>query len=556
MTNKEIANAFAGLADVMELHDENVFKIRSYRNAYLTLRKLDGPLAGMSRAEMNQIKGVGEKIGDKIEELLKTGKLQAYEKYAANTPPGVIEMLHIKGLGHKKLLAVWKELDVENVGELIYACNENRLIELHGFGAKTQAEILKAAEYYQRSKNKLHFIDAENEAGQIIRFVQSKIPGVKITATGEVRRLLPVVDKIELLTIITPEALLKMADNAVFTIETQKNDLTHIITAEDTKMIVRHCSGQEFGSALFNSTGNGIFLDAFQLLQKEGRLQNYTDESAVFSAAGLPFIEPELRENAQIIEIAAAGKLPKLITVEDIKGVVHAHTNYSDGVNTLEEMAHYAQERGFKYLTITDHSKSAFYANGLKEDRLIEQWDAIDQLNRTFFSGFRVLKGIESDILNDGSLDYEEDILKRFDLIVASVHSNLKMTEEKATARLIKAVENPYTTILGHPTGRLLLSRQGYPIDHKKVIDACAANGVAIELNAHPYRLDLDWTWIPYAVEKGAWISINPDAHSCAGIDYLRYGVLTARKGGLEAAQCLNCLSADDFDAFCKTKKG
>jgi len=272
----------------------------------------------------------------------------------------------------------------------------------------------------------------------------------------------------------------------------------------------------------------------------------------VFDKAGLPFIEPELRETGAIIETAKLHRLPKLVTVEDILGVVHAHTLYSDGVNTIAEMAHYAQERGYAYLTITDHSKSAFYANGLKEERLREQWKEIDAINAGLFSGFRIFKGIESDILSDGSLDYPDEVLREFDLVIASVHSNLKMDEARATERLIKAVENPFTTILGHPTGRLLLSREGYPIDHKKVIDACAANKVAIELNANPYRLDLDWTWIPYAVSKGVVVSINPDAHSCHGIDDIRYGVLAARKGGLEPTQCLNTMSAEAFWSFAR----
>jgi DNA polymerase (family X) len=235
-----------------------------------------------------------------------------------------------------------------------------------------------------------------------------------------------------------------------------------------------------------------------------------------------------------------------------LQGVIHTHTTYSDGLNTLSEMAHYAKTKGFKYIGITDHSKAAFYANGLKEERLYQQWAEIDALNKTF-TDFTILKGIESDILNDGSLDYAEGILKQFDFIIASIHTNLKMDIDKATTRLIKAIENPYTTILGHPTGRLLLSREGYPIDYQKVIDACAANRVAIELNAHPYRLDLDWTKISMAMDKGVLIGIHPDAHSCAGIDHVQYGVFAAQKGGLEPKNCLNCLNINDFLNYKKT---
>ena len=240
-----------------------------------------------------------------------------------------------------------------------------------------------------------------------------------------------------------------------------------------------------------------------------------------------------------------------MINLGDIKGVIHTHTTWSDGLHSTREMAKMAQHLGYQYIGISDHSKAAFYANGLKEDRVQAQWDEIDALNGEFFN-FKILKSIECDILNDGALDYSDDILRGFDFVIASVHSVLKMNEEKATARLIKAVENPFVSILGHPTGRLLLSREGYPIDHKKVIDACAANKVAIEMNASPYRLDLDWTWIPYAREKGVLISVNPDAHTCEGIKDIRYGVLAARKGRLDTEGCLN---ARDLDGFLDSMK-
>ena len=273
------------------------------------------------------------------------------------------------------------------------------------------------------------------------------------------------------------------------------------------------------------------------------------EEENVFEKANLPFIAPELREQDWGFELAKNNQLPALIELEDIKGVVHNHSTYSDGINSLQEMAEATRDAGYEYLVMSDHSKAAFYANGLKEDRLYQQWAEIDALN-TQMAPFKIFKSIESDILNDGSLDYPEAILKQFDLIIASVHTNLRMDEEKATQRIITAVENPYTTILGHPTGRLLLSRKGYPIDHKKVIDACAANGVSIELNANPYRLDIDWTWIPYAREKGVLISINPDAHNVQGIHDIKYGVFAARKGGLTKEGCLNAKGLAEFSTF------
>ncbi|HNM27724.1 MAG TPA: PHP domain-containing protein, partial [Saprospiraceae bacterium] len=265
--------------------------------------------------------------------------------------------------------------------------------------------------------------------------------------------------------------------------------------------------------------------------------------------AGLPFIAPELREQSAVVQTARAGQLPQLIEENELRGILHVHTTWSDGLHSLRDMAEYVRSLGFDYIGITDHSQSAFYANGLKPDRVLQQMDEIDALNAEL-APFRIFKGIESDILNDGELDYEPDLLARFDFVIASVHSNLKMSREKATARVLRAIENPHTSILGHPTGRLLLSREGYPLDWEAIFDACARHKVVIELNANPYRLDLDWTLIPEATRRGIPVSINPDAHSKDGVHDTRYGVFAARKGGLTAAQCLNTKSLDDFSAW------
>jgi len=276
----------------------------------------------------------------------------------------------------------------------------------------------------------------------------------------------------------------------------------------------------------------------------------------IYLKAGLEFMKPELREGDTFIEKAANNSLPQLISYNDLKGTLHNHSTWSDGVNTIEEMALYCRDTlKLEYLGMCDHSKSAFYAKGLSIERILQQQEEIDHLNKKL-DGFKIFKGIESDILNDGSLDYPEEILKKFDFIVASVHSNLKMDEEKATARVIKAIENPYTTILGHPTGRLLLSRKGYPINYKKVIDACAANKVVIEINANPFRLDLDWRWHQYALQKGVTLSINPDAHRNEGFLDMHFGVLVARKGGLSKENCLNALSLAEITQFFEKKRG
>jgi DNA polymerase (family X) len=557
MTNKEIARVFNNLAAIMELHNENPFKIRSYTNVYVTLRKLDKPLSEMARSEMDEIKGVGKAIGDKIQELLQTGDLETYRKYADQTPAGVVEMLNMKGFGPKKILAVWKELGIETVGELVYACNENRLIELHGFGKKTQDEIRKGAEYYLKSKHKRFWATADEDALILIKNLELKIKtlgfeDVQIERVGALRRLDPVVESIELL-MTDFENFTQLFDNEQLILVENKENVYLAKTENETPVIIYTCKAEEFGSKMFKYSGSKAFVESFVKNTEGVDFKNLKTEKEVFEKAGLPFIVPELREEGFIIDLAKANKLPNLINLGDIKGVIHTHTTYSDGLNTLKEMADYAQHLGYQYIGISDHSKAAFYANGLKEDRVEAQWAEIDELNKSYFN-FKILKSIECDILYEGGLDYSDEILRGFDFVIASVHSNLKMNEEKATSRLLKAIENPYTTILGHPTGRLLLSREGYPIDHKKIIDACAANKVSIELNASPYRLDLDWTWIPYALEKGVMISINPDAHTCEGINDIRYGVLASRKGRLTAKECLNTRDLTGFLDFCEKK--
>lgn len=569
MTNKQIANAFSDLADIMELHNENPFKISSYRNAYITLRKQDLTLSEMSRKDLDSIKGVGKAIGDKIEELISTGHLETYQKYAEKTPSGVIDMININGFGPKKVFQVWQSLGVESVGELLYACNENRLIELKGFGKKTQEEVSKNAEYFLRSEKSQLWVNVKTEAKEIVTHIQKKLKNITVDEVGDLRRLCPTLEAIDLLitdfghtddrkinpSSVSPKSLSlssidSIFDSDILTLIEKKDDGVYVCKNKtDFPVHIYTCTPKERGSKLFCCTGSTEFLKSFANKFVGKDFRSLPTEEAIFKTAGIPFIAPEMRENTNFSEVINRVEAKQLISLGDIRGVIHTHTTYSDGVNSIAEMAHYAQKKGYGYIGITDHSKAAFYANGLKEDRLLEQWKEIDALNAEFFN-FKILKGIESDILYEGRLDYSDDILSGFDFVIASIHSQLKMTEEKATARLIKAIENPFTTILGHPTGRLLLARAGYQIDHKKVIDACAANKVAIELNANPYRLDLDWAWINYARQKNVYVAINPDAHSCAGVDDILYGIFTARKGGLDAAGCLNCLNVEDFLKF------
>lgn len=537
MTNKDIARAFRELAEIMELHEENTFKIRSYQNAYMTLRKIDQPLAELSLEDLAAMKGVGKAISEKIRELVDTGQMATLEKYRAQTPPGVVEMLGISGFGPKKVRTVWQDLGVETIGELQYALNENRLLELKGFGLKTQEDLKEKLAYYQRSRNQFLYAVLEPEAMALDQRLREWLPaGVHLSFAGAFRRQAPVLEAIEWL-VADEEALGRLPESGLLTDVQTAPQQVRGLSPGGYPVIVYGCAAAEFGSKLFRYTGSPDYLAAFVARYAGLDFRGLAHEGEVFQQAGCPTLPPELRESdAWLGRTAPEGWIEE----SQVRGLIHCHTTYSDGLHSLPEMAAHARALGFAYIGVTDHSKSAFYANGLQEERVWRQMREIDELNAQAADGFVILKGIESDILADGSLDYPPDVLAAFDFIIASVHANLRMDEDKATRRLVGAIENPYTSILGHPTGRLLLSRPGYPIDHRKVIDACAANGVAIELNASPYRLDLDYAWIGYAQDRGVLVSINPDAHSREGMRDVRYGVLAARKGGLTAEGCLN----------------
>lgn len=546
MTNKAIAGQFQFLANIMELHGENPFKIRSYQNAYLAIRKLDVPLSELSDEEIASMKGIGKAISAKIREMLETGRMQTLEKYREKTPEGVQDMLGIRGLGPKKLGMIWKELEIESVGELLYAINENRLLELKGFGKKVQAELKQAIEYFQQSKGYFHFATLEKVAEGLLQALRNRIPGRRMDFCGEYRRHCPTLQQISILIEGEPLPDFSATEGLLQDIEKQgKQWICHSTEGFPVQLLF---SAQEpFAGALFEASGSQAFLDGFHRRFPAIVNRDVQEEAELFTLAGLPVIPAPLREKEDILDKPDFG----WITEKDIKGLLHAHSTYSDGQESLANMAEAVRKKGYRYFGITDHSKSAFYANGLNEARVLEQFAEIDTLNEDYGGEFTILKGIESDILYDGSLDYSDEFLKGFDFVIASIHSQLKMDEDKATERLIRAIEHPATSILGHPTGRLLLSRKGYPVNHRKVIDACVANGVALELNANPYRLDLDWTWIAYVLEKGGWVAINPDAHSLAGIDDVHYGVLAAQKGGLGPEHCINALDLEAFVQFC-----
>ncbi len=535
MSNKEIAHAFDELANLMELHGDDAFRIRSYRNAYLALRKLDAPLADMPDADIKAIKGVGNAISGKIRELVDGGRMANLDKYRDKTPSGVQEMLEINGFGPKKVRQVWQEMGIESVGELWYACNENRLVEYKGFGLKTQQDLLQKLDYFQKSRGKLHIDLADELAEFVCTRITTQLPGAYVAPVGEVRRRCPVVNQVEVLIGYNGE-ITAIFDTEKMVLEQEEGKRFQVKLEGGSKVFVHQCLAEEFGSKLFRLTGSEEFVKGFAEANAGLEFRGLRSESEVFEKANTAFVVPELRETTSPTLLKHGAQL---VEQQDLVGVLHVHTTYSDGMHSLRQMCERARELGYSYIGITDHSQAAFYANGLKPDRLQQQWDEIDALNAEM-GPFRILKGIESDILNDGSLDYEDAILEKFDFIIASVHTNLRMSIDKATERVVRAIQHPRTTILGHPTGRLLLSREGYPLDWDAVFEACQKHGVAIELNAHPYRLDIDYTLIPKALAHGIPISINPDAHSMAGFEVVRYGLAVARKGGLTAGECFN----------------
>ena len=556
MDNYQIAENFSLLSKLTDIHAENNFKAKSYAIVAFYIEKLPEQLSETPPEKIALIKGIGESSAKKIIEILETGSLKALQELIEKTPIGVIEMLNIKGIGPKKISTIWKEMEIESIGELLYACKENRLKLYKGFGEKTQQNVIDTIEFYLSNQGSYLYPQVEAVEPQITAYLQKLFGAENVYLTGNFKRQVEIIDELEYVvnssteniklkfqTANPPELLEENADSLLYKL---LNGLK-LRLYSDTENFAKKC---------FFTAGSLEFINAFIF-----RFPNInfpgaagSDDSVVFKQAGISYIPYSLRETPEIIDRAAAFALPELIQPQDIKGIIHSHSNWSDGNNTLEEMATAAKAQGFEYLVISDHSKSAFYAQGLSEERIQAQHEQVNALNSKL-KDFKIFKSIESDILYDGSLDYSNAVLATFDLVIASVHSILKMIEEKAMKRLITAIENPYTTILGHMTGRLLLSRKGYPLDHKKIIDACAANNVVIELNAHPSRLDIDWRQINYALEKNVLISIDPDAHSIEGFKDTRYGVLAAQKAMVTKEQNLSSMGLVEFESYLQKRK-
>ncbi len=563
MTNKDIANALTEMTTLMELNGENAFRIRSYTHAARQIDLLREPAADLStRGELESVRGIGGKMAENIATLIETGALPGMDELRAALPEGVLEMIEVPGLGAKRVRSIYEQLGIADVDALAKACAAGEIEKLRGFGKKTAQNILRGVSFLQRQRGRFLCHTAQTEA-EALRAYLSEQPGVtRVTIAGSVRRCAETSEDVVIVASAKDgEALAEAFVHCPGVAEVTKRGKTKVSAGLDSGMRaeLRIAEDAAFPCALHHFTGNKEHNTAMRQRAKDRgmKLDEYglfrgnenaicPDEKALFAALGLHDIPPELREGNGEIERAARGPLPELVARADLKGTLHVHTTYSDGRHGVEAMARAAKALGYTYIGICDHSKAAAYAHGLTEDRVRSQWDEIDRVDDAV-AGIRVLKGIEVDILSDGRLDFDDAFLAEFDLVVASVHSKFSMTEKEATERLMCAVQNPNVDILGHPTGRLLLSREGYPVNMRAVIDAAAEARTAIEINANPARLDMDWRLLNYARQKGVQIPINTDAHSIEELENMRYGLGIARKGGLTPADVPNALSAEDF---------
>lgn len=557
METQKIARVLDEMGTLLEVRGENPFRCRAYHTGAQALQGLPSDLSEMiADGRLAEVPGIGETLYSKIVALATTGHLEAYDELRRSTPPGLVALLRVPGLGPKKIKAVYDALDVESLADLRAACESGRIARLKGFGEKTQARILEGIAFIESVGDRILLSTAARLVGPLLAALRG-LPGVvRAEACGSYRRRKETIGDLDLLFSADDPAPVIDAFAArpeVATVLAHGPTRLSVRLAEGVQCDVRGVTEAQFPFALQYFSGSkehciavrrraqarGLSLNEYGLTG-EGRSVACRDEAEVYAALGLAYIEPELREDAGEIDAAESGTLPELIAEGDLTGTFHCHTDWSDGAATLEAMAEAARQAGLHYLGIADHSRSAGYAGGLSVDRVHQQWDAIDTLNRKYRGHFRIFKGTECDVLPDGSLDYPDDLLAGFDYVVASVHSSFGLPRAEMTARIVRAVSDPRVTMLGHPTGRLLLARDAYAVDLDAVIEAAARSGTMIEINANPHRLDLDATHCRRARDQGVTIVINPDAHSTGGLADLGYGIAVARRGWLRRGDVFN----------------
>jgi DNA polymerase (family 10) len=556
MDKHRVAQILDDCGTLLELQGENPFRCQAYHNGARAIEQLEGDLVEIvQQGKMAGVRGIGETLVQKITLLVTTGRLEFYEELKAKTPPGLIEMLRVPGLGPKKIKVIYDQLKIDSVATLKEACGDGRVAELKGFGEKTAQKILSGIAFIAQAGQRYRLDEAGLIAAPILDWIRNHPQVIRSELCGSLRRRRETIKDIDILASASNSKPIMdefVALPGVMQVLGHGDTKSSIVVEPGIQADLRVVNDAQFPFALHYFTGSkehnirmraraieyGLKLNEYELAGDKKSVK-CTDEADIFAALDLDYIAPELREDTGELEAASAHRLPKLIEFDDLRGTFHCHTNWSDGAATLEEMAEAAKKRGLTYLGIADHSQTAAYAGGLTVDRVRKQHAEIDALNAKL-KNFRIFKGIESDILPDGRLDYPDDVLATFDYVVASVHSSFTMSREEMTQRVIRAVSHPKCTMLGHATGRLLLRRDGFQVDLDAVIDACARAGTKIEINANPLRLDLDWQYCKRAKSKGVRLVINPDAHSTTGLDDLRYGVDVARRGWLEAPDVLN----------------
>jgi DNA polymerase (family 10) len=539
---------------MLELHAENPHRVRAFANAARAVERIEGDLDRLvTSGEILDIKGIGRGTAGVLSELIEGRRPAALSELEEKTPPGVKELLSIGGLGPKKARTLWRELEITSAGELEYACRENRLVELSGFGAKSQQRLLEAVQFLMSSRER-RLVHQAWQAAEELRGVLDATPEIeRIHVAGELRRRCETVGGLDLVVVSNDKAAVESAlRRHLLDLVTDRDDMWTGDTGDGFQVRTRAVPPDNEAVALLLATGSAAHLESLrrraeaiglriddEVLGMESGPIPCPDEQHLYDALGCQWVPPELREDGDEVDRAAHGEIPDLVRLTDLRGALHNHTTDSDGADTVEEMGRAAGQRGWRFFGVADHSPAAHYANGLSADRLMDQWQRIDGFNST--EPVRVVKGLEADILTDGSLDIPDRCQDGLEYVVASIHSAFRLAADEQTARIVRAVKHPACRVLGHPTGRLLLARPGYPVDLEAVLSACAERGVTVEINASPYRLDLDWRWARRAIELGIQLVINPDAHAVDGLDDVRWGVDVARKAGATARDILNC---------------
>jgi len=570
MNKKEVAKILEEIGTILDLKGENPFKVRAYYNGARIVETLDKDLADLVKTrEIAGIKGIGKALVEKISTLVNEGSLPFYDELKSSIPEGLLQMLKIPGLGVKKVKVIFDKLGIISIGELEYACRENRLRDLQGFGQKSQDKVLKSIELQKKYNERFLVPIAEDEARQVIDYLKKNRKIIRVEIAGSLRRKMETIKDLDIIASCDEgnrEDIMQffVSYDQSIRIISQGVTKSAIILDSGITAELRLVNDSEYPFLLQHATGSKEHNTQMRRLAKEHnyKMNEYglfsddklivcKDENEIYTNLGLQIIPPELREGMGEIESAKVKYLPEVYNGNPFYGLFHVHTTYSDGANSLKEIADACQSMGLEYVGICDHSKSAFYANGLSEERVKEQQTEIDQLNARY-NEFKIFKGIEADILQDGSLDYEDDVLATFDFVIASVHSNFNLSEETMTERICRALQNPYVTMLGHPTGRLLLAREPYKVDMEKVIEVAGNERKIIEINANPFRLDLDWRWGKLARSKGIKTAINPDAHSVEGLKDYHYGIGIARKGGFSKEEIINTFTMNEMEAYFK----